>query len=104
MPQDEKTRETVKNAIGRRDFLLGLSLAPLTPTTSFNVKKEVQQNIIRKKISDKIRIGIIGFGFRGEQLARSLKFAHPDWIKAVRRFCEVVEQRQEAFKVFRQVE
>ena len=39
-----------------------------------------------------------------KKLTQNEYIIHPDWIKAVRRFCEVVEQRQEAFKVFRQVE
>ena len=32
-----------------------------------------------------IRLGIIGFGNRGEDLARSLGFAHPDWIESQKR-------------------
>ncbi|MDZ7331595.1 MAG: Gfo/Idh/MocA family oxidoreductase [candidate division KSB1 bacterium] len=35
-----------------------------------------------------IRIGIIGFGTRGEQLARALGFAHPEWIASVRQQAE----------------
>jgi len=35
---------------------------------------------LHKNKSDALQLGIIGFGFRGEQLARSLKFAHPEWI------------------------
>ncbi len=35
-----------------------------------------------------IRIGIIGFGTRGEQLARALGFAHPDWIASARKQAE----------------
>jgi predicted dehydrogenase len=36
-------------------------------------------------ISDKlIRVGIIGFGVRGEEQARALGFAHPDWLEQLR--------------------
>jgi len=31
--------------------------------------------------NDRIRLGIIGFGWRGESLSKSLGFAHPEWIK-----------------------
>ncbi|UCE05515.1 MAG: Gfo/Idh/MocA family oxidoreductase, partial [bacterium] len=41
-----------------------------------------------KKSGELIRIGIIGFGARGEQLARSLGFAHPDWIESKRKAAE----------------
>ncbi|MCK5652812.1 MAG: Gfo/Idh/MocA family oxidoreductase [Gemmatimonadetes bacterium] len=30
---------------------------------------------------DKVRVGIIGYGFEGESLVRSLGFAHPDWFE-----------------------
>jgi predicted dehydrogenase len=33
-----------------------------------------------KKSGQLVRVGIIGFGNRGEYLARALGFAHPDWI------------------------
>ena len=32
------------------------------------------------KPGERIRVGIIGVGFRGEQLMRASKFAHPDWL------------------------
>ncbi|MFC1726794.1 Gfo/Idh/MocA family protein [candidate division KSB1 bacterium] len=37
-----------------------------------------------KKPGQLIRLGIIGFGTRGEQLARSSGFAHPEWIDNLR--------------------
>ncbi len=39
-----------------------------------------------------LRIGIIGFGFRGEQLARATKHAHPDWIKELKAKAEDIDQ------------
>ena len=42
---------------------------------------EPKATITLKNSGELIRIGIIGFGNRGEQLARSLGFAHPQWIE-----------------------
>jgi len=63
------------------------------------IKKSIQGNNISKKIieewqlrnfededalifddSEPLNIGIIGFGWQGEQLAKALGYAHPDWI------------------------
>lgn len=41
-----------------------------------------------KKSGELIRLGIIGFGARGEQLARAIGFAHPDWIESKRKAAE----------------
>jgi predicted dehydrogenase len=35
-----------------------------------------------KKPGDLIRLGLVGFGGRGEELTRALGFAHPEWIEA----------------------
>ncbi len=43
---------------------------------------------VPRSSAELIRIGIIGFGARGEQLARALGFAHPDWIASVRQQAE----------------
>ncbi|MEJ2257295.1 MAG: hypothetical protein P8X98_09855, partial [Woeseiaceae bacterium] len=37
---------------------------------------------------DPIRVGVIGFGIRGEQLARALGFATTDWIDQMRQGAE----------------
>ena len=71
-----------KVQLKRRDFLTGLGTVPIigaygaTRNTSneANSPKESQKR-------ESIRLGIIGFGFRGEQLARATKHAHPDWIR-----------------------
>jgi predicted dehydrogenase len=70
-----------KDHVRRRDVLLGLGAIPMIATTRF--EKTVSRIVAgkpNKRMSDRLRLGIIGFGFRGEQLARSLKFAHPDWM------------------------
>jgi len=49
--------------------------------------QEVPKVIPKTKMKESrelVRIGIIGFGARGEQLSRSLGFAHPDWIESKR--------------------
>lgn len=88
MPEKKATRGLVKSVIGRRDFLLGLGLTPLVATNDLHIKEGFDINMIKQKTSEKIRLGIIGFGFRGEQLARSMKFAHPDWIEEQKKAAE----------------
>ncbi len=41
-----------------------------------------------KKGGQLIRLGIIGYGRRGEDLARSLGFAHPQWVESQRKNAE----------------
>ncbi len=43
---------------------------------------------VSQKSGDRIRVGIIGFGNRGESLARSLGFAHPKRIEFLRKQAE----------------
>jgi len=88
MPAFKKTGKTGINSVRRREFLLGLSLLPLAGSSRAGLKPASNLNIIRGKAEDTIRLGIIGFGFRGEQLARSLKFAHPDWINEQKKAAE----------------
>jgi len=66
----------------RRDFIAGLAAIPLISTdgTTMNDSSEARGLKTSGK-GETIRVGIIGFGFRGEQLARATKFAHPDWIR-----------------------
>lgn len=73
-----------KYKLPRRDFLLGAGLLPITASMQGDWANEASAERPyadhRNINNDILKIGIIGFGFRGEQLARSLKFAHPDWI------------------------
>ena len=71
-----------KRKIGRRDFLTGFASVPVIGAfqTRTNISNEVRRLRTGNK-SETIRVGIIGFGFRGEQLARAINFAHPDWIR-----------------------
>lgn len=52
--------------------------------STHSLKPEQSQSSFRLTNSP-IRLGIIGFGFRGEQLARAINFAHPDWINSLKR-------------------
>jgi len=97
----EKEKE---NRITRRDILKGLASLPVFGVFIYKLlKKKSLDNFKRDEIlsefefdkstpavlpkttsktkGELIRLGIIGFGARGEQLARSAGFAHPEWIK-----------------------
>jgi hypothetical protein len=88
-----------RTKITRRDLMKGLAAIPLLglfgyvfhrsrkiPSTAghrnlFEIRPPAGPAIRTTGKNDRINIGIIGFGWRGESLSRSLGFAHPDWIK-----------------------
>jgi hypothetical protein len=91
----------------RRDMLRGLAGIPILgavfyagATTTISAKKERQQLLETLNIKalpppptgpmsgDPIRIGIIGFGIRGEQLCRALGFATTKWLKDMKEAAE----------------
>ncbi|MBC8402309.1 MAG: Gfo/Idh/MocA family oxidoreductase [Candidatus Marinimicrobia bacterium] len=80
-----------KQRVKRRDFLKGLAVVPVFGSVlykSFTKSAEAPAVISKttmKKPGDIVRLGIIGFGRRGETLARSAGFAHPDWIQKKKR-------------------
>ena len=100
----EKYKNTAANkGIGRRDVLKSLATFPVVGALLYGAfrKKRIQhyrQHQLIKDLDlepannpvkltpvssgnkDLLRIGIIGFGIRGEQLARSAGFAHPEQI------------------------
>ncbi len=94
----KKSREKIT----RRDLIKGLATLPILGIFGylFHRKQRVQPvsghgNLFEVKLpsttsfhttasNDRINIGIIGFGWRGESLAKSLGFVHPDWIKSNR--------------------
>jgi predicted dehydrogenase len=45
-------------------------------------------NAISKPPSERVRVGIIGFGGEGESLVRNAGFAHPDWVAEQRKALE----------------
>ena len=94
--------KTSKTKITRRDLLKGLAALPVLGLFAylFHRKQKLypvsgQQNLFEVKLprgpavqapgqNEQINIGIIGFGWRGESLAKSLGFAHPGWINSNR--------------------
>jgi predicted dehydrogenase len=92
------------NGVNRRDALKGLATIPVLGALAYSVVQKVRKDHRRKHdilselglenqgpavqprttmkpAGELIRIGIVGFGARGEQLSRALGFAHPEWIE-----------------------
>ena len=90
----------------RRDFIKGLATLPFFGYFSFFVKGNIKNELQKHKTPDlkelgldnlktpglrivpssnfgtsKIRVGLIGNGWRGPDLMRALGYAHPEWIK-----------------------
>jgi predicted dehydrogenase len=104
--KDADSSEKNNNVLGRRNFLKALAAIPFLGAFLIALfEKKRYDDTLRETILDefklsadeplppvitnhkalnKLRIGIIGFGFRGEQLARAAGFAHPDWIEEKR--------------------
>lgn len=97
--------------IGRRDILKGLATMPIFGVFFYKLlkkksmddfkKKEILAELglekkapavlpqtTMKKSGELIRLGIIGFGGRGEYLVRASGFAHPDWIEEKKKDAE----------------
>ncbi len=106
-----KLEQQNNGGIKRRDILKGIASLPVFGTFFYalfkkksldNFKKneilselqeksdssEVTGKALTKKNREVVRIGIIGFGARGEQLARALGFAHPAWIESRKKSAE----------------
>lgn len=87
-----------KNKITRRDALMGLAGIPVVGAFIMGASAKsshdaaIKEDILRElnvdpstppesgpMAGDPIRIGLIGYGIRGEQLMRALGFASPEW-------------------------
>ncbi len=102
--ESKKTSKIEKVSLERRDILKGIATIPvfgpflyafLKKKLSDDFKKKeilaelgisrkaptVLPKTILKKPKELIRLGIIGFGGRGEDLVHGAGFAHPDWIE-----------------------
>ncbi|NIM89764.1 MAG: Gfo/Idh/MocA family oxidoreductase [Candidatus Aminicenantes bacterium] len=101
----QTTEESVqKNTLKRRDVLKGLVTIPvLGPLFYFFFRKKWLDDLKKKEILDELglggkapvvipeavskkpsqllRLGVIGFGGRGEYLTKCAGFVHPDWIE-----------------------
>ncbi len=111
---DKKQTKTAGPKLNRRDALKGFATVPVAGAFLVGATAKLGQEraardeaFARKQIildeldvtaatplpsgpmtGDPIRVGVIGFGIRGEQLARALGFATTDWIDDMRRGAE----------------
>ena len=99
----QKNEDTKK--LNRREVLKGLATLPVVGAFFYSLYKKKQYDSFLKsslleeiKISGdvpvmpktksnskQIRLGLIGFGIRGPQLARSAGFAHPEYIESLQK-------------------
>ncbi|MFW5645006.1 MAG: Gfo/Idh/MocA family protein, partial [Bacteroidota bacterium] len=98
---NRQENQTETRKMRRRDMLKSLATIPVLGAFAYGTwKKKQYDDLLRKNIRNvtdlsatspsikefkevnpKLRIGIIGFGVRGEHLLRSAGFAHPDIIE-----------------------
>lgn len=107
----------------RREILKGLATLPVVGVFFYSLWKKLRldelkrSNILANLVSDQeapvvvtstssgehLRIGIIGYGGRGEHLVRAAGFAHPDWVE--KKAADAKEDRlDKAFATFMQQE
>jgi predicted dehydrogenase len=107
----EKVEQQKTGGIKRRDILKGIASLPVFGAFFYSLLKKksldnfrkneilselqeksessaVAARVTTKKTRELVRIGIIGFGSRGEQLSRALGFAHPAWIESRKKSAE----------------
>jgi hypothetical protein len=102
--------------IKRRDLLKGLATIPVLGAMAWGQsKKENYKQELSREIKDivgmsydtipepaavdrsqKIRLGIIGYGIRGKQLMRAAGFAHPSWIDNLKNQAKNAEDEMQA--------
>ena len=76
-----RNNKTDKKLLGRREFIGGISMLTFAGQIDPALTEKTFESPEMGKTDERIRIGIIGFGFRGEQLARAMGFATEDWIE-----------------------
>lgn len=95
--------DSLFSKFSRRDWLKGLAGLPIfagvwSAGASFSVKLKEERKLLLEKLNikaapppptgpmsgDPLRVGIIGFGIRGEQLCRALGFATTDWLNEMK--------------------
>jgi predicted dehydrogenase len=103
-PQNGANREESRDSrVPRRDFLKGLATLPVFGAFFYELMKKQSQDHYKKSeilselgigqeapailpqttmkpAGELIRLGLIGYGIRGEELMRALGFAHPEWV------------------------
>ncbi|MGH7491495.1 MAG: Gfo/Idh/MocA family protein [bacterium] len=112
-PEDGANYQGSQNSgVPRRDFLKGLATIPVFGAFFYELAKKRAQDHYKKNeilaelgigqeapavipkttmkpAGDLIRLGLIGFGSRGEDLMRSAGFAHPDWIENAKKAAQM---------------
>ncbi len=92
------------NKISRRDALMGMAALPvvgaffLGATAKSSHDKAIKEEILEElnveaaappssgpMSGDPVRLALIGYGIRGEQLTRALGFANPTWIEEMKK-------------------
>lgn len=84
------SRELVIWALARRPVMTFRQLRSVLKKGRGNMSCQGTWKLLRELLED----GQI------KKLAHNEYVINPEWIKAIKRFCEVVEQRQKAFQVF----
>jgi predicted dehydrogenase len=102
---EDRNENRKENRMNRREILKSIATLPVLGAVTYGIyKKTAHDRFVKTVITDElkmshdepvvpavsegreIRIGIIGFGIRGKQLAKALGFVHPatvdDWINA----------------------
>lgn len=98
-----KNDKTQSGDLKRRDMVKGLASLPvlgvfaLGAVTKYNKDKSLKESILAEldinaasppptgsMAGEPLRLGIIGFGIRGEQLARALGYATPNWLNTMK--------------------
>ncbi len=94
-----RNNKTDKRLLGRREFIGGMGLLTFSGQIDPSMAALTEESRKIGKTDEKIRLGIIGFGFRGEQLARAMGFATEDWIEE-QKLKAAKEPRNTALKEF----
>lgn len=98
MEEENKTENTSPKSSKRRDIIKGLTTLPVLGLIGWGAFRQSQKPVapktnqleefkfnINRSVgdgggnSDTLRLGIIGYGIRGEQLVRGSGFATPEW-------------------------
>jgi len=102
--ETEKQNLDGERSVTRRDLLKGFATLPVFGALYYNVRKKHSKADLRKqqildelglkdsapavvprttlkKSGQLVRIGLIGYGFRGDQVVRAAGFPHPEWVE-----------------------
>ncbi|GAP67881.1 predicted dehydrogenase [Bacteroidales bacterium 6E] len=107
MEDNKNTTQNGGNPVNRRDVLKGLATVPVLGAVAYGLyKKKSYDRYLKNAITEElnmsvdepaapvksegkeIRVGLIGFGIRGKQLAKALGFAHPEQVEEWRKAAE----------------